>query len=219
MRPILPILALLLAGCASRTHVPLATSYAPSADGTRTSGRRSALLDVTTIWPLPPLDSVALPAGSRELRIADWYSMILGRPVPVLRLVEEHGGARGEILHVWFEGRDWPRRYTADRCWPWHQDGRMCGRVAALPDSVAATATATFERLGAWEITARCEDGSHITDSGALILERLAGDRFGRYECNAPGRRHGTEAGERAAQLYGFFRFLVAESGDTRRKW
>jgi len=63
--------------------------------------------------------------------------------------------------------------------------------------------------LGAWVITAGCEEGSLITDSGDLIIERRDKDRFAQYDCNAPSDRSNTAAGRRAAALYAYFNNVV----------
>src|SRR2546423_13447058 len=57
---------------------------------------RTPLADYVIAEGVPGLRTVLLPPGVREIRITDWYSMMAGGSVPVLRVIEDRGVASGE---------------------------------------------------------------------------------------------------------------------------
>jgi hypothetical protein len=66
-----------------------------------------------------------------------------------------------------------------------------------------------------WVLRERCEtDGMHVTDSGALLIQRLAVAEFGTYECNTPSRRDGSAAGRAALAVYRYFMTLARQAGE-----
>jgi hypothetical protein len=74
---------------------------------------------------------------------------------------------------------------------------------------------AQLDRLGAWALREKCEtDGVHVTDSGALLIQRLAGAEFGTYECNTPSRRDGSAAGRAALAVYQYLVTLARQAGE-----
>jgi hypothetical protein len=163
---------------------------------------------------LPLLNRVALPSGARELRIGSWYSMIGGTPEGVLRIVEQPGRPpTGEVITVGDENRAWGPSHRAARCTPWMSDGpggegRSCVTVVQTAIDWARVAQ-RLEELGAWTITAACEDGSYITDSGELRIARLQGERFDKYVCNAPSFRKNSPSGRAALALFDYYRSLL----------
>jgi hypothetical protein len=74
---------------------------------------------------------------------------------------------------------------------------------------------AQLDRLGAWALREKCEtDGVHVTDSGALLIQRLAGTEFGTYECNTPSRRDGRAAGRAGLAVYQYLVTLARQAGE-----
>jgi hypothetical protein len=160
-------------------------------------------------WPL--LNRVTLPVGTRELRISDWYSMMAGTAVPIVRLIEQPGRApEGQLVMVWHEARAWgPPRYRGGHCTDWKSDARRCAKV--VRDTIDWPAAARrFGDLGAWDMTAPCVTRNEaITDAGDLYIRRLQGSRDDRYHCNAPSHRTDSEAGRAALALYDYYGSLV----------
>lgn len=216
---LLPLLTVGTACASVAGHVggvpTLDVRYSKRAGTVGPAARQSPADDAAQALGLAPLGTVLLPEGARELRMSDWYEWIAGTPVPVLRLVERPGHpAVGQWIWVWTERREWPRRYRAARCSRWAGGARTCasgptGRPLDWP-SVAAQ----FDRLGAWVLRDRCEtDGMHVTDSGELLIQRLAGAEFETYECNTPTRRGGSAAGRAALEVYQYFAALARQAG------
>jgi hypothetical protein len=155
---------------------------------------------------VPALRAVELPLSVREIRLTDSYSMIGGQPVPLLRVIEDHGVATGELAFVWIERPRWPRRYHATRCSEGADTSRVC--VYVVPPASSPNwrqVAAHLDTLGAWQLNDRCEDNLGISDAGALIIERLESAHFGWYLCNAPRFRRQNAAGARAAAIYDYF--------------
>jgi len=212
------MLAFLCAACAthstlSATGAALTVQYTMRADTTARSDFLTPDDDAARALGIHALRDVMLPDRTREVRISDWYPMIAGSPVPVLRLVEEPGRpATGQVLFVWQQRKDWPTQYRATRCTPWANAGRTCAYVAPAGPVDWSAVARRLEDLGAWSISARCEtDGRHVTDSGELLVSRLVGARFDGYTCNAPGWRQGSEAARPAIALYQYFHSLVRQ--------
>ena len=147
----------------------------------------------------PLLRSVVLPQGERELRIADWYQMVAGSPVPYLILVEDGQEAVGALAVLQGCGVE---RET--------QGVKWCARVVTSAPGLDWNSVArAMDSLGVWNLRAPCEtDGVHQTDSGALMLQRLEGSAFSAYTCNTPARRGGP-VGDRSKAIYAFFHELV----------
>jgi hypothetical protein len=147
----------------------------------------------------PLLRTVSLPEGARELRIADWYQMVAGSPLPYLTLVEDGQEIAGALAVL--EG------CGADRG---PQGVEWCARVVTTAPGLNWNAVArTLDSLGVWNLSDPCEtDGVHRTDSGALMLQRLEGSAFSTYTCNTPSVRSGPE-GERSKAIYTFFHELI----------
>jgi hypothetical protein len=153
---------------------------------------------------------VRLPAGTRELRIARSYGMVLGWPEPALRLVESGGVTRGELLLFWRENVAWPRRHEATRCSAIVDSMRVCVYIAPPSQSPDWNVVATrLDSLGVWTISERCEDNDILDDAGDLFLERLDAERFEQYSCNGPDFRKRGNAGRQAAALYDYFLSLT----------
>src|SRR5205085_312471 len=164
-----------------------------------TSLLRTPLADYVIAEGAPELRTALLPPGVRELRITDWYSMIAGGSVPVLRVIEDRGMASGELAFVWTERPGWPSRYRATRCSKRTDSSRVCIYVVPQASSPDWRQVATrLDSLGAWQLRERCEDNIAIADAGDLIIERLDGERFDQYRCNGPRYRRGNAAGARA---------------------
>jgi hypothetical protein len=179
------------------------------------SGREMPADHAAAVLGIPILGAVNLPDKARELRISDWYSMIGGTPVAVLRMVEIPGRPpMGQWLWVWTERREWPPRYRATRCSSWVDDVRSCGWSTGSAGFDWSAVAAEFERLGVWSLQRPCEaDGSHVSDGGELLIQRLASSDFGVYECNAPARRSGSTAGRAALAAYEYFESLGRQAG------
>lgn len=168
--------------------------------------------DATVALSIPDLRTVGLPEGWREMRVSTGYSMTFGAPQGFVRLVERHGRTQlGQVLFVWIERREWPRRLAATRCAEWVDDTRSC--VFVSPTRLNWTEVAArFEELEGWTLDAPCEaDGKYRTDSGELQIVRLRAERFDSYSCNAPEDR-GSSANLRGARaLYDYISSLVEQ--------
>jgi hypothetical protein len=169
--------------------------------------------DATDALKWPVLTRVTLPAGTRELRVSDWYSMIAGSPIAVVRLVEQPGRQPvGQVVMVWHEARAWgPPRYQG-QCTEWKSGARHCAKV--VRDTIDWPAAARrFAELGAWDMRAPCVTRNEgIMDAGDLYIERLQGSHEDRYSCNAPSHRSDSEAGRAALALYNYYGFLVSHA-------
>src|SRR5262249_24872935 len=111
---------------------------------------------------LPLLNQVALPVGTRELRIGSWYSMIARSPETVIRLIDQPGRPpTGEVAVVWQDTHAWPQQRPGDRCTKWKNDHRSCA-VVVPTDIDWPQAAARLAELGAWTITERCDEESYI---------------------------------------------------------
>jgi hypothetical protein len=222
MRLLLLTLVAVGAGCAGRAgHIAagvptLDVPYSKRADTVGAAARRTPADDAAQALGLPALATVLLPEGARELRMSDWYGMIAGTAVPVLRIVEQAGRpAVGQWLWVWPERREWSLRRRAARCSPWTDGARTCASGPTGPPVDWLAVAAQFDRLGVWALSEGCEtDGMHVTDSGALLIQRLAGAEFGTYECNTPSRRDGSAAGRAALAVYRYFMTLARQAGE-----
>lgn len=219
--------ALLGVGCASSAlHAPPAPSalalvvpYGPRATNAAAAGparapRTTPADDAAFALGLPPLAEAALPDGTRELRMSDWYSMIFGTPVRVLRLVERPGRpAAGQVVSVWREhaGRRAPARYRATRCTPWADSLRTCAYVSPVALDWPAVA-AQLAALGAWTMTAPCEDTVFYADGGELLISRLTGARADAYGCNAPQYRQSTTVGREALALLQYLHAVLGQA-------
>lgn len=221
-RFILLILVAVGTGCAGRTRhiaagVPtLDVPYSRRAGTAGTVARRTPTDDAAQALGLPALATVLLPEGAREIRLSDWYGMIAGTAVPVLRIVEQAGRpAIGQWLWVWAERRESTPPRRAARCSPWIDGARTCASMLTGPPLDWPAVAAQFDRLGAWALSERCEtDGMHVTDSGALLIQRLTGGEFETYECNTPSRREGSAAGRAALAVYQYFMTLARQAGE-----
>ena len=201
-----------MAACVPRLSQPLVVRYSLP-DERFWPTEKSPPADLARAAHLPPLSVAHLPPGARELRISDSYSMFQGGLVPAVRIVEQDGMARGEILYFWFDDIDRPSPYAASSCSHDHRE-RVC--VYRVPDSEAPdwqAVAAELNRLGAWDIHDYCASISEgmISDGGDLIIDRRDKDQFSRYDCNGPSFRGKTEAGRRAAAIYQYFETLLQE--------
>jgi hypothetical protein len=221
MRFVLRALLVVSAGCSGHTGRIAATApalnvpYAERAGTSLAPAGRPPADDAARVLGLPTLNAALVPEGTREIRMSDWYSMIAGTPVLILRLVEQQGHpAVGQWIWVWPEHRDWPRRYRASQCSAWADDTRRCAFATTRTPLEWPAIAAEFERLGAWSLSERCEtDGMHMTDSGALFIQRLAGAEFSAYGCNTPSRRTDSVAGRTALAIYRYFGTLGRQAG------
>lgn len=221
LRVLLLPLVVIGAACSCRPRyaatgvAALEAPYSEQASLAGAAPRHTPADDAAQALGLPALSRALLPEGARELRVSDWYPMIAGTPVPVLRLVEQRARpAVGQWIWVWTERREWPRRYRAARCSQWADAARTCASGTTGPPLDWQAVASQFERLGAWTVREKCEaDGVHVTDSGALMIQRLAGVEFDTYECNSPSRRTGSAAGRTALAIYQYFGTLARQAG------
>ena len=181
--------------------------------------------DAAAVLGLPLIGAAALPDGVRELRVGDDYSMFVGSPAPVLRLLQRTGRSDGQLVFVWHEHVAWPKRHRATTCTPWTDSARTCAFIS--PVALDWTSViARFDALGAWTITADCASESrtmpngsveigmrHITDVGELHLGRIVGSAGSIYRCNAPRARTRTSDGRAAIAIYDYFLDVIKQSG------
>jgi hypothetical protein len=147
----------------------------------------------------PLLRSVVLPQGERELRIADWYQMVAGSPLPYLILVDDGQEAFGALAVL--QGCGVERG---------PEGVKWCARVVKSAPGLDWNYVArALDSLGVWSLREPCEtDGVLQTDSGALMIQRLEGSAFSAYTCNTPSRRSGP-VGDRSKAIYALFHELV----------
>jgi hypothetical protein len=156
---------------------------------------------------------MTLPPETRELRVSNWYSMMAGSPVPVIRLVEQPGHEpMGQVVMVWAEARAWGPSNRDGQCTAWRSDSRWCAKV--MRDTIDwRSASRRFAELGAWDMTAPC-DTRHvgIIDAGDLFVRRLQAARYDAYQCNAPSHRTDNEAGRAALALLNYYGLLASHT-------
>lgn len=205
---------LLIFGCASaRQPSVLIAPYADRGNGPAAQSGSFPADHAAAVLGLPALKAIELPADTRELRISDWYSMILGTPVPVLRLIEQRGRApRGEWLWVWSQLPD-ERRFK-HRCVEGTRKTRQCAAVAAHSTVNWAAVAARFDSLGAWSLKGGCDRGP--TDSGELLMQRLEGNSFDSYRCIAPHYQQPSPSVDRATAIYEYFHVLAKDVAPPR---
>ena len=150
---------------------------------------------------MPPLRAVALPDGSREIRITESYGFVAGRQIPLLRIVVRPEGVAGELLIFWAEPKDPAETESRDSCAPLRDTLQTCVRIAATPDVKWDTVASRLNELGAWSIATRCEHPGTVSDAGELLIQRLEGSRFESYTCNAPQSNVEREAGRRSVEI------------------
>ena len=199
------VTGLLLTSAGCRHGTGASGRYAPRPGGavplsSVDSILRDAPFDLAArLTGVPLLRSVVLAPGTRELRIADWYGMIAGSPVPFLSVVENAAGATGTLMVA----RDCNRRRSS-------REVEWCARVIrSAPGLDWRVIARRLDSLGVWDLSEPCEaDRVHYTDSGALKLQRLQGAVFSTYSCNTPSVRSGSVGG-RARAIYELFHELV----------
>ena len=181
-----------------------------SQDSMTERNRTETIEIVHGLLNLPSLESVTLPAGVRELRISDSFGMFAGTRIPVVRIVEGPRGAAGEFAVYWSQV-DWDPPDAAARCGVNHLGSEICAKRVALESVDWDVAAARLDSLGAWTLSALCkgEGERYFSDAGNLLIQRLEGDRFSAYQCNAPQYRSRTEAGRRAAAIFEYIRGLT----------
>lgn len=211
-------------GCHTTQPMPLPAEvpYKPNLQGaSAVAALDSARADtpfaeVSDARGVPNLRRVQLPTHTREIRIADSYSMMPGAPAPMLRIVQSPRGTKGELLWFWSERVGDPRVLSGRfvNCTVAERSIRTCVTLAQFPHSVDWALIATrLDLLGAWTPLEACEkDGSSYSDSGDLMIQRLVGRRFDKYACNGPAHRANSEAGRRALAIYEYFRQLVTQA-------
>jgi hypothetical protein len=96
-RFVLRALLVVSAGCSrhmgriNATAPTLNVAYAERAETSLAPAGHAPADDAARVLGLPTLNAALLPEGTREIRMSDWYSMIAGTPVLILRLVEQQG--------------------------------------------------------------------------------------------------------------------------------
>jgi hypothetical protein len=160
---------------------------------------------------IPPLASVVLPSGSREIRLTDWYPMISGSEVPYLRILEADGHATGELLEWWVASPSQPSRERGALCSDDTGQSRVCLRPLRLPRGLSWQVVAdSLQVLGAWTISRNCEQSgaASFSDMGELLMQILLEAEYRTYSCNAPTQRQ-SAVGRQAAAIYAFFQRLA----------
>jgi len=174
----------------------------------------SPFSEVAEAREIPSLRTVRLPVDTRELRISDSYSMMAGQPVPMLRIVQTPATVKGELYFFWSERPGDARHFAPGRrinCTIAERGVRTCVTLGEFAQPVDWTTVAgELAVLGAWTIRDECSvSGSTVSDAGDLLIQRLTGQQFDKYSCNAPERRQDSEPGRRALAIYKYFRQLA----------
>jgi hypothetical protein len=121
----------------------------------------------------------------------------------MLRVIETPTGVSGELIHFWATP-DGSISASATSCSRWRDTMWTCAQVVESEIDWPEVA-AELERLGAWTLSEPCRarrDLSSVSDAGDLLLQRLDGEDFDAYRCNAPRTRTETEAGRQALALW-----------------
>ncbi len=190
---------------------PYAARIGPGA--TDSTVRAGPFAGIARAVRIPPLGSVVLPSGSREIRLSDWYPMLYGSEVPYLRILEADGHATGELLEWWGASPSQPSRERGALCSDDPGQNRVCLRPLRLPRGVTWKAVAdSLQVLGAWTITQNCEQSGepYISDAGELLMQILHEAEYRTYRCNAPTHRQ-SAVGRQAAAIYAFFHRLAGK--------
>jgi len=151
---------------------------------------------------IPPLSNASLLPATREIRITDNYPPVCCIPIPMLRIVDNgQGNVEGELLLV----RQWHRPETpvSDEKCVANGQSFVCVKVGTLSQSADWRKIAkVLDDLGAWTISEVCSSPGEgiVTDSGDLMVQRLIGDRFSYYWCNAVSL-HSSSAARKAAAI------------------
>ncbi len=103
---------------------------------------------VNRLLNLRSLDSVTLPPGYRELRIADSFGMIAGTRIPVLRIVQGPAGTVGELAFYWSKVA-WDRPDDLARCAANRRGLEICAKRVPLDDMDWNAVAARLDSLGA----------------------------------------------------------------------
>lgn len=203
VRTTLILCSIAMSGCQASGAV-LNPRYAPRVSAASSVVARP-FSEVAEARGMPSLSSVVLPDGSREIRLTDSYGMAAGRKIPMLRVVETPEGVTGEVILFWATA-DAPLAPSTPGCVRWREAMSTCVSVATSDVDWPAVA-AEIDRLGGWTLTESCRARSDLisaTDAGDLLIQRLDGDRFETYRCNAPRRRSDTDADSRSLALWNY---------------
>jgi hypothetical protein len=194
--------------------------YRPSSPASRrgdsTSGTGTVLDSAARAAGLPVLRTVALSDSGRELRFSAVGSGMVWQPDPLLRLVEHHTWAFGELFFYWPRLRDSTGHPAPP---PWVANGQSgCRVVQSTPGWAACRVEVqpgitwrvvadSLRALGIWELplgAATEQRGSHLSDRDGVVGEVLMGDRYGRfehYDLNRPGGEYHPRVRAAAALL------------------
>jgi hypothetical protein len=157
-------------------------------DARPSPGTASQLHDrVAAVLGIPSLAAVALPAGTRELRISTGHGMIYGYEYAIVRIVQDAAGAEGEV---------WRYRGQLD---PSPTGQFIVRRVVPTPRPDWARMVARLDALGADTLNVP-RDGGAWADAGELLLESRRGAGYRSVDVNAPTHRRG-EAARRAVVI------------------
>jgi hypothetical protein len=180
----------LVVGCRVPSGAIREPDYRPFAtsDARPSPGNASRLHDlVAAELGIPSLAGVALPAGTRELRISTGHGMVYGYEYAVVRIVQDAAGSEGEV---------WRYRGRLDSS----PAGRfIVRRVVLTPRPDWAQMVARLDALGADSLDVP-RNGQAWMDVGELLLESRRGASYRSVAVNAPSYRRG-EAARRAVVI------------------
>jgi hypothetical protein len=143
---------------------------------------------------------------SRDSHSKPTQTMVCCEARPMLRLVEGPGEVRGSLwlfrTLVLRSGNPAPR--DDERCAPLGNQ-HICVRPWNLSPGDWTAVAARLEQLGAWTLSDPCNhNGSAVSDSGLLSVQRRIGSSVSTFLCIAP--RYEREAdGLKANELYEYF--------------
>jgi hypothetical protein len=192
------------------------SSSPASRRGDSTAGTGTVLDSAARAAGLPVLRTVALPDSVRELRFSAGGSGGGRQPDALLRLVEWHTWAFGELFFYWPRLRD-SAGHPARPSWVANGEsgcrviqstpGWAACRVEIQPGMTWRVVADSLQALGIWELplgAATEHRGSHLSDRDGVIGEVLMGDRYGRFEyddLNRPGGEYHPRVRAAAALL------------------
>jgi hypothetical protein len=205
-----------LIGCVF-SMMPYAVSQGRT-DGSSISYEDALFAAIALAHEAPDLMNASLPPGYSEIRVRGHLSSECCFPTAMLRLIEGPDDFRGEVLLfrrlVLRQGN--PEPLSDERCVPL-ENQHICVRIWNSRSDDWSGIAAALRELGVWSISERCEvtqnadgttTGNSLTHNGNLHIQRLIGDGFSAYSCNAPGTRS-TAVGRQANTIYEYFNLSV----------
>lgn len=210
MRIVIPVITIgILVACqhhAGSDAIRSRAAEGPAAEDPARLQQDPPFGSVASALGFPSLRDTALPRGYREVRIADGYSWIAGQRTPMLRLQQGPHGLTGELVEFWREGAE--SSASRGHCVK-TAELHVCASIISSPSLVWDTVADRLREYGVWDISARCENLTTVSDAGTLLIQRRDGGQFETYSCNAPRSRLESNVGRQAAAIFSYIYLLT----------